>query len=97
MNRDTLEMYLLSQEKGDSRRRLYSHLKSNENFHGKKNNQLDNCPRKQWKRKHDVMFEGEIRKLKPTTFDGEKLGDIAKLWLMDIDKYLQLHNYLENQ
>ena len=44
-----------------------------------------------------MMLEGELRKLKPPTFDGQNLGDNAELWLMEMDKYLQLHNYSENQ
>ena len=77
MNRDIPNRYQFSQGKGDNMRKLYWHHKSNENSHGNKNNQQGNYPRKQRKRKHDVMLEGELKKLKPSTFDGEKLGDTA--------------------
>ena len=36
INRDIPDRYQFSQEKGDSGRRLYSHLKFNEGSHGKK-------------------------------------------------------------
>ena len=42
MNKDIPDMYQFSQGKCVSRRKLYSHRKSNESSHGNKNNQEDN-------------------------------------------------------
>jgi hypothetical protein len=38
-----------------------------------------------------------LRKTKPPTFDGEiKKGEEAKVWLLDLKKYLTFHDYYEN-
>ena len=48
------------------------------------------------KRKVDHL-EGEFKKIKPTSFDGEsKTGEEAKAWLQDIKKYFQIYNYSSN-
>ena len=48
------------------------------------------------KRKVDHL-EGEFKKIKPTSFDGEsKIGEEAKAWLLDIKKYFQIYNYSSN-
>ena len=42
-------------------------------------------------------LEGEFKKVKPTSFDGEtRTGEEAEAWLLDIKKYFQLHNYSSN-
>ena len=42
-------------------------------------------------------LQGELRKIKPCTFDGEnKKGEDAEAWLLSMRKYLQLHNYSSN-
>ena len=42
-------------------------------------------------------LEGELRKLKPHTFDGEdKKGEDVKAWLLGMRRYLQLHNCSSN-
>jgi len=48
------------------------------------------------KRKVDHL-EGELKKIKPTSFDGEsKTGEEAEAWLLDIKKYFQIYNYSSN-
>jgi len=42
-------------------------------------------------------LQGELRKLKPPSFDGEKeREDCAEARLLGIKKYFQLHNYSSN-
>ena len=44
------------------------------------------------KRKMDHL-EGEFKKIKPASFDGEsKTGEEAKTWLLDIKKYFHIYN-----
>lgn len=39
-------------------------------------------------------LQGELRKLKPPTFDGvNKRGDDVETWLLGIQKYFHLHSY----
>ena len=48
------------------------------------------------KRKVDHL-EGEFKKIKPTSFNGEsKTGEEAEAWLLDIKKYFQIYNYSSN-
>ena len=48
------------------------------------------------KRKVDHL-EGEFKRIKPTSFDGEsKIGEEAEAWLLDIKKYFQIYNYSSN-
>ena len=48
------------------------------------------------KRKVDHM-EGEFKKIKPTSFDGEsKAREEAEAWLLEIKKYVQIYNYSSN-
>lgn len=48
------------------------------------------------KRKVDHL-EGEFKKIKPTSFDGEsKTGEEAEAWLLDIKKYFHIYNYSSN-
>ena len=54
--------------------------------------------RRHVKRKRDGnALQGELKKIKPRTFDGEKYGEIADIWLLEMKKYLHLHDYSENQ
>jgi hypothetical protein len=49
------------------------------------------------KRKHVDHIEGEFKKIKHTTFDGEsRIGEEAEAWLLDIKKYFQIYNYSNN-
>ena len=42
-------------------------------------------------------MEGEFKKIKPTSFDGEsKTREEAKAWLLDIKKYFHIYNYSSN-
>jgi hypothetical protein len=42
-------------------------------------------------------LEGEFKKIKPSTFDGEsRTGEEAEAWLLDIKKYFQIYNYSSN-
>jgi hypothetical protein len=49
------------------------------------------------KRKQVDHLEGEFKKIKPATFDGEfKTREEAEAWLLDIKKYFQIYNYSKN-
>jgi hypothetical protein len=49
------------------------------------------------KRKQVDHLEGEFKKIKPSTFDGEsKTGEEAEAWLLDIKKYFHIYNYSSN-
>ena len=49
------------------------------------------------KRKHVDHLEGEFKKIKPSTFDGEsKIGEEVEAWLLDIKKYFHIYNYASN-
>ena len=49
------------------------------------------------KRKQVDHLEGEFKKIKPATFDGEsRIGEKAEAWLLDIKKYFQIYNYSSN-
>ena len=49
------------------------------------------------KRKQTDHLEGEFKKIKPATFDGEsRTGEEAKAWLLEIKKYFQIYNYSSN-
>ena len=50
--------------------------------------------RKHKKRVGVDELRGEMNKIKPPTFDGEKKKDeYAKTWLLGMRTYFQLHNY----
>ena len=41
--------------------------------------------------------EGEFKKIKPTSFDGEsRNGEEVESWSLDIKKYFQIYNYSNN-
>ena len=49
------------------------------------------------KRKQVDHLEGEFKKIKPTTFDGEsRIREEVEAWLLDIKKYFHMHNYSSN-
>jgi hypothetical protein len=50
------------------------------------------------RRRHEVdNLKGELRKLKPLSFDGEReREDNAEAWLVVLKRYFQLHNYSSN-
>jgi hypothetical protein len=49
------------------------------------------------KRKQVDHLDGEFKKIKPSTFDGEsRIGEEAEAWLLDIKKYFQIYNYSSN-
>jgi hypothetical protein len=53
--------------------------------------------RKQRRKKEVYSLQGEVRKLKPPSFEGErKREDDAKAWFLGIRRYFQLHNYSSN-
>lgn len=42
-------------------------------------------------------LQGELRKIKTPTFNGEdKKGEEVEIWLLEMRKYLQLHDYSSN-
>ena len=43
------------------------------------------------------ILQGELRKLKPPSFDGEReREDDAEAWMLGLMRYFQLHNYSSN-
>jgi hypothetical protein len=52
-------------------------------------------PARQQGRKPEVdSLQGEVRKLKPPSFDGEReREDDVEAWFLGIMRYFQLHNY----
>jgi len=39
-------------------------------------------------------LEGEFKKIKPSSFDGEsRMGEEGESWLLDINKYFHIYNY----
>ena len=49
------------------------------------------------KRKQVDHLEGEFKKIKPSTFDGESnILEEAEAWLLDINKYFHIYNYSSN-
>jgi hypothetical protein len=55
-------------------------------------------PVRQQRRKQEVdSLQGELRKLKPLSFDGEReREDDVEAWLLRLRRYFQLHNYSSN-
>jgi hypothetical protein len=47
------------------------------------------------RRRHEVdILQGELRKIKPPTFNGENMkGEEVKVWLLEMNKYFQFHDY----
>ena len=43
------------------------------------------------------VLQGELRKLKPPTFDGEKYGELVEMWIIEMKKYLRLQDYVDNE
>jgi hypothetical protein len=49
------------------------------------------------KRKQVDHLEGEFKRIKSATFDGESgTGEEAEAWLLDIKKYFHIYNYSSN-
>jgi hypothetical protein len=50
------------------------------------------------RRRHELdSFKGDLRNLKPPSFDGERERDSdVEAWLLGIKKYFQSHNYSSN-
>jgi hypothetical protein len=50
------------------------------------------------RRRHDQNhLQGDLRKIKPPTCDGEnKMGEDVEAWLIGTRKYFQLHEYSSN-
>jgi hypothetical protein len=55
-------------------------------------------PVRHHRRREEVeIFQGEMKKLKPPSFDGEKeKEDDAEAWFLGLRRYFQLHNYSSN-
>ena len=48
-------------------------------------------------RKQVDHLEGEFKRIKSSTFDGESgTGEEGEAWLLDIKKYFQIYNYSNN-
>jgi hypothetical protein len=49
---------------------------------------------RQRRRPKEDILQGELRKIKPPTFNGEHMkGEEAKSWLLEMKKYFKLHDY----
>jgi hypothetical protein len=50
------------------------------------------------RRRHELdSLQGELRKLKPPSFDGEReREDDVEAWFLGLMRYFQLHNYSSN-
>jgi hypothetical protein len=49
---------------------------------------------RQHKRNEGDILQGELRKMKPPNFNGEhRKGEEVEAWLLEMNKYFQLHNY----
>jgi hypothetical protein len=60
----------------------------------KTGNNSSPSPIQRYKRSGVDELRGEMRKIKPPTFDGEhKKDEYAETWLLDMRNYFQLHNY----
>ena len=54
-------------------------------------------PKRQHKRKRDEnILQGELRKFKPPTFNVEKCGEVVEMWLQEMKKHMQSHDYSNN-
>ena len=42
-------------------------------------------------------LQGELKKYKTPTFNGEKYGEVVELWILKMKKYVHLHDYSDNQ
>ena len=57
-------------------------------FHHRRNQKIN----------HDEnILKCELRKITPPSFNGEKYGEVAKIWPLEMNKYLHLHDYFDNQ
>jgi hypothetical protein len=75
---------------GNSTRKTYAHSRSVRS--------PSISPVRHQRRRHGSdILQGELRKIKPPSFDGEnKKGEDAEAWLLRMRKYFQLHNYSSN-
>jgi hypothetical protein len=50
------------------------------------------------RRRHDLdNLKGELRNIRPPSFDGEReMEDDVEAWFLGLMKYFQLHNYSSN-
>jgi hypothetical protein len=55
-------------------------------------------PDRHQRRRHELdSLQGELRKLKPPSFDGDREREYdVKAWLLGLRMYFQLHNYSSN-
>ena len=57
----------------------------------------EDIPGKQLKWRREIrQLQGELTKIKPLRFDGEKSREEVEVWILEMKKYLQLHDYLDN-
>ena len=61
-------------------------------------NSSDSISIRYQKNKHDEdLLQGEIRKIKHLAFHGVNSGESVEMWLLEMNKYFQLHGYSNNQ
>ena len=100
MNKQIPDRYQFSKGKDASKGKVNSrcHLVEIHQGNEEPEIQYDFHPRRPCKRNYDeVTTQGELRKLKPPTFYGEKYVEFAEIWILEMKKYLQLHDYFDNQ
>ena len=73
---------------------MHSQNHSFGSHHGSKKLEIQHevSPKRHQKREREGnVLQGYIRKINPTTFDGVKLGEVVKTWLVEMKKCLYLH------
>jgi hypothetical protein len=78
------------------RRHHHSPRKSTRRTHassGQEQSKCVSCWRQRRRPEADIL-QGELRKIKPPTFNGEhRKGEEVEAWLLEMKKYFQLHDY----
>ena len=70
---------------------MHSQNHSFGSHHGSKKLEIQHelsSKRHQKREREGNVLQGYIRKINPTTFDGVKLGEVVKIWLVEMKKYL---------
>ena len=100
MNKEIPDRYQFFEGKDENKGNVHSIYHYVESHQGNEEPEIqhDFYHRRHRKRKHDGgTLHGELRKLKPPTFDGEKSIEIIEIWILEMKKYLELHDYFDNQ
>jgi hypothetical protein len=78
----------------EEKREVKSSSKHHQHSHKRAGNSSSLSPARRYKRSGVDELRGEMKKIKPPTFDGEqKKDEDVETWLLGMRKYFQLHNY----